>query len=90
MRLKKLSALSLVFVFGLAACSDSTNPDEAFDPTESAADLTVVGDAFGTDVYASLAAMGDGFGSVTAAPALAAQVVDGGWLTASSPQQWKV
>ena len=89
-RLKKLSALSLVFVFGLAACSDSTNPGETFDPTESAADLTVVGDAFGTEVYASLAAMGDGFGSVIAAPALAAQVVNGGWLTASSPQQWKI
>ena len=90
MRLKKLSALSLVVVFGLAACSDSTNPGEAFDPTESAADLAAVSSAFGTDVYQSLAAMGDGFGSVAAAPALAAQVVNAGWLTASSPQQWEM
>ncbi len=90
MQLKKLSALSLVFVFGLAACSDSTNPGEAFDPTESAADLAAVSDAFGTDAYASRAAMGDGFGSVAAAPALAARVVDAGWLTASTPQQWQV
>ncbi len=90
MRLKKLSALSLVFAFGLAACNDSTNPGEAFDPAESAADLAAVSDAFGTDVYASLAAMGDGFGSVAAAPALAAQVIDAGWLTASSPQQWEL
>ncbi len=90
MRLKKLSALSLVFVFGLAACNDSTNPGEAFDPAESAADLSAVSGAFDTDVYNSLAAMGGGFGSVAAAPALAAQVVDAGWLTASSPQQWEL
>lgn len=90
MQIKKLSALSLVFAFGLAACNDSTNPGEAFDPTASAADLAAVSDAFSTDVYASLAAMGAGFGSVAAAPALAAQVVDAGWLTASSPQQWEL
>ncbi len=95
MRLKKLSALSMVFAIGLAACNDSTNPDstnpgEAFDPTASAADLAAVSGAFDTDVYASLAAMGDGFGSIAAAPALAAQVVDAGWLTASSPQQWEL
>ena len=90
MQFKKLSALSLVLAFGLAACNDSTNPGESFDPAESAADLAAVSDAFGTDVYASLAAMGDGFGSVAAAPALAAQVIDAGWLTASSPQQWEM
>ncbi len=90
LQLKKLSALSLVFAFGLAACNDSTNPGEAFDPAASAADLAAVSGAFGTDVYASLAAMGGGFASVAAAPALAAQVVDAGWLTASSPQQWEL
>ncbi len=90
MRLEKLSALSLVFAVGLAACDDSTNPGEAFDPAESAADFAAASDAFETDVYASLAAMGDGFGTVAGAPAFAAQVVDAGWLTASSLQQWQL
>lgn len=89
MQFKNLSALSLVFAIGLAACNDSTGPNDDFDPAESAADLQAVSDAFGTDVYQSLSAMGGGFGAVAAAPALAQQAVDAGWISVSSPDKWQ-
>jgi hypothetical protein len=90
MRFKNLSALSLVFAIGLAACNDSTNPGDSFDPSASAADLEAVGNAFDTDVYNSLSAMGGNFGVVGAAPALAASVVDAGWISVSSPDKWEL
>ncbi len=89
MRFKNLSALSLVFAIGLAACNDSTSPNDDFDPAESAADLQAVSDAFNTDVYQSLSAMGGGFGAVAAAPALAQQALDAGWISVSSPDKWQ-
>ena len=90
MRFKNLSALSLVLAVGLAACNDSTNPGDSFDPSASAADLEAVGSAFNTDVYESLSKMGGGFGAVAAAPALAASVVDAGWISVSSPEKWEL
>lgn len=90
MQFKNLSALSLVFAVGLAACNDSTNPGDSFDPSASAADLEAVGSAFNTDVYASLSAMGGNFGVVAAAPALAVGVVDAGWISVSSPEKWEL
>ena len=90
MRFKNLSALSLVFAVGLAACDDSTNPGDSFDPSASAADLEAVGSAFNTDVYESLSKMGGGFGAVAVAPALAASVVDAGWISLSSPEKWEL
>jgi len=90
MRLKNLSALSLVFGIGLSACNDSTNPGDSFDPSASAADLEAVGGAFNTDAYNSLSAMGGNFGVVGAAPALAASVVDAGWISVSSPDKWEL
>ena len=90
MQFKNLSALSLVFAIGLAACSDSTDPGDSFDPSASAAELEAVGSAFNTDAYASLSAMGGNFGVVAAAPALAASVVDAGWISVSSPDKWEL
>ena len=90
MQFKNLSALSLVFAIGLAACDDSTNPGDSFDPSASAADLEAVGSAFNTDVYESLSKMGGDFGGVAAAPALAASVVDAGWIVVSSPENWQL
>lgn len=90
MQFKNLSAVSLVFAIGLAACNDSTDPGDSFDPSESAADLEVLGNAFNTDVYESLSAMGGDFGAVFAAPALAASVVDAGWISVSSPEKWEL
>ncbi len=90
MQFKNLSALSLVFAIGLTACDDSTNPGDSFDPSASAADLEAVGNAFNTDVYESLSKMGGDFGAVAAAPALAASVVDAGWISVSSPDKWEL
>ena len=90
MQFKNLSALSLAFAIGLAACDDSTNPGDSFDPSASAADLEAVGSAFNTDVYESLSKMGGDFGVVAAAPALAASVVDAGWIAVSSPEKWEL
>jgi hypothetical protein len=89
MRIKNFSVASLILAFGLTACNDSTGPNADFDPAESAADLQAVSDAFDTDVYRSLSAMGGGFGAVTAAPALAQQAVDAGWISVSSPDKWQ-
>ena len=89
MRFNKLSALGLVFAFGLAACSDSTAPGDAFDSAESAADLAAVESAFDTDVFASLSAMGGGFSTVSQAPAVAAMMVDAGRISVTSPEEWR-
>jgi hypothetical protein len=89
MRIKNLSTLSLILAFGLAACNDSTGPNDDFDPSQSAADLAAVSNALDTDVYQSLSAMGGGFGAVAAAPALAQQAVDAGWIAVSSPDKWQ-
>jgi hypothetical protein len=89
MRIKNLSALSLILAFGLTACNDSTGPNDDFDPAESAADLQAVSDAFDTDVYQSLSAMGEGFGVAVGAPALAQQAIDAGWIAVSSPDKWE-
>ncbi len=36
MRIKNLSALSLILAFGLTACNDSTGPNDDFDPAAEA------------------------------------------------------
>jgi hypothetical protein len=89
MRFKKLPVAGLALAVGLAACSDSTGPNDDFDPSESAADFAAVDDAFNTDVYNSLSAMGEGFGSVTQAPALAVELVEAGRLSVTSPDTWQ-
>lgn len=89
MRFKKLSVVGLALALGLAACSDSTGPNDDFDPSQSAEDFAAVDDAFNTDVYNSLSAMGEGFGSVTAAPAMAVELVEAGHLSVTSPDTWQ-
>ncbi len=54
LRLNKLSAVTMALMVALAACSDSTGPNEPFDPEASAADLTVVQGAFSAAAFESL------------------------------------
>lgn len=77
-RFKQLFGLGLVLTMGVTACNDANGPGESFDPTASAEDLEAVGAAFETDVYKSLAAMGDDF-SASGAPGYAAEVVETSW-----------
>lgn len=90
--IKRLSALSLTLVFGLAACDDGTGPDAdgPFDPASSAADLQVVQSAFDTPVFASLASMSGRFSQIYGAPALASTLMDAGWDLATAGESWQL
>ena len=91
-RFKRLSALGLTLVFGLAACDDGTGPDAdaPFDPTSSAADLQVVESAFDTPVFESLGSMSGRFSQFNGAPALASTLLDAGWDLATAAESWQL
>ena len=91
-RFKRLSALALTLVVGLAACDDGTGPDAdgPFNPTASAADIQVVQSAFDTPVFASLGSMSGRFSQINGAPALASTLLDAGWDLATAGESWQL
>ncbi len=91
-RIKRLSALGLTLVVGLAACDDGTGPDAdgPFNPTSSAADLQAVQSAFDTPVFESLGSMSGRFSQINGAPALAFTLMDAGWDLATAGESWQL
>ena len=91
-RFKRLSALSLTLVLGLAACDDVGGPDAdgPFNPATSAADIQAVHAAFDTPVFQSLGSMSSSFSQINGAPALASALLDAGWDLTTADESWQL
>ena len=90
LRFNRSSAFTLALTVALAACSDGTGPDDApFDPSESAADLQIVQNAFSTTLFASLAVSSDGFNLVPDTGSAAPALIEAGWMAANADSPWE-